>query len=1172
MTIAPSTLHTTKQLYAFLIKEGLTEQAEKVLDIYEKEKSDTYMIGFAGHFSAGKSSLINYLSGTDVLPSSPIPTSANIVNLRKGEEKAVAYNHEKHPIAKESSRDMERLKEMCKDNSQIASLSIYKSDVEFPEDVVFVDTPGVDSTEDMDRTITEGSLHVLDHLYYVVDYNHVQSEVNSSFLTELEKKGIPFTLVINQMDKHQEEEVPFTVFSSSIEKWLNGYNLQPDRIFYTSMHSDYRSSYDENGELYHHVQQKIEEREMQNHLSFVLEECEEALAEKHELYDYKSELQAYNTDTLEEAESRMQDIEQTYDEKLTSLKEQYNKRVRGFLKNAYITPAVLRDDAASFLESMQPNFKKGLLFSKDRTREERENRTEAFYRNLQKTLEKNLEWPLRDRLRELSETHSLTNEKLDQEIHNFQATIDKQLLEDVIASGAGVTGEYVLRYMEDLSKEILKVYQQETERLYKQMKTQLEEQKKRELSLSDDKEEELKKKRDLEEMVELQTRKWEEKLKALYEVYDGKEEMDAQLAEEALQSRKKEDFSSALELDTDQRLEQMEESEEEASEYQGARADIQHRAEKALSVLSDYEFLKPYHRSISEKMERIENQTFTVALFGAFSAGKSSFINALLGKDYLPTSPNPTTASINRVMAPEEGHPNETATVYFLTEEELIRSFDFLDVTSLEEIKEFDTTLLETRKSTMVQAFQAGYRQFENSLGSHMDVSVEEFATYVSEESHSVFVKAIDFYVDSAYTREGITFVDTPGADSVNDRHTDVSFDYIKEADAILFLTYFNHAFTKADAGFLRQLGRVKDSFAVDKMFFIINASDLAQNEGDLREVQSYITSQLTYYGVRHPRLHAVSSLHAKNEEREKSNFPSFERDFERFIHEDLQSMVFQSIDYDLNETLQVTDQLIEYAMSDEKEKKERFEKWSEEEESIHHVLQEEKERVDPTLITQKINKQFHYLQERQLLQLTDFFKEEVNPGTIQGNKLEVKEQLHKACDRLLKRYENELVDEIRALTLRMESFIAQVVNERATKVIEQVKQITDAKPFGENEAAIAIDTPAFTVKFTESVSDLDLGLQEYSSTKLLFEANKKEKLKDEFAEKLPDVFTEALAPVEERFETYYNREHERLLKEMLESYEEKLIKYYDNLKQSGGEEFSLEELRNLEETLKDLI
>src|SRR5699024_7217023 len=54
-------------------------------------------------------------------------------------------------------------------------------------------------------------------------------------------------------------------------------------------------------------------------------------------------------------------------------------------------------------------------------------------------------------------------------------------------------------------------------------------------------------------------------------------------------------------------------------------------------------------RDLKEKKHRLENRQLTIALFGAFSAGKSSFSNALFGEQVLPVSPNPTTAVISRI-------------------------------------------------------------------------------------------------------------------------------------------------------------------------------------------------------------------------------------------------------------------------------------------------------------------------------------------------------------------------------------------------------------------------------------------------------------------------------------------------------------------------------------------
>ncbi len=112
-----------------------------------------------------------------------------------------------------------------------------------------------------------------------------------------------------------------------------------------------------------------------------------------------------------------------------------------------------------------------------------------------------------------------------------------------------------------------------------------------------------------------------------------------------------------------------------------------------------------------------------------------------------------------------------------------------------------------------------GYEQMKENLGRLLVISFQQFHEYVANETKSCFVEWIELYYDCPLTRENIILVDTPGADSVNARHTGVAFNYIKNADAIFFVTYYNHAFSKADREFLIQLGRVKDTFSLDKMF-----------------------------------------------------------------------------------------------------------------------------------------------------------------------------------------------------------------------------------------------------------------------------------------------------------------------------------------------------------------
>src|ERR1700730_115403 len=76
--------------------------AQKLQQLYLKYKSGQLNIAFCGHFSAGKSSVINALCEYPLLPSSPIPTSANIVSIRNGQAQAY-ITHTKLPGATENS-------------------------------------------------------------------------------------------------------------------------------------------------------------------------------------------------------------------------------------------------------------------------------------------------------------------------------------------------------------------------------------------------------------------------------------------------------------------------------------------------------------------------------------------------------------------------------------------------------------------------------------------------------------------------------------------------------------------------------------------------------------------------------------------------------------------------------------------------------------------------------------------------------------------------------------------------------------------------------------------------------------------------------------------------------------------------------------------------------------
>ena len=71
-----TTISSLAGLYRLFTENKDTENSAKIRQLIEKAEAKEVQLAFCGHFSAGKSTMINHLVGQKILPSSPIPTSA----------------------------------------------------------------------------------------------------------------------------------------------------------------------------------------------------------------------------------------------------------------------------------------------------------------------------------------------------------------------------------------------------------------------------------------------------------------------------------------------------------------------------------------------------------------------------------------------------------------------------------------------------------------------------------------------------------------------------------------------------------------------------------------------------------------------------------------------------------------------------------------------------------------------------------------------------------------------------------------------------------------------------------------------------------------------------------------------------------------------------------------
>ena len=137
----------------------------------------------------------------------------------------------------------------------------------------------------------------------------------------------------------------------------------------------------------------------------------------------------------------------------------------------------------------------------------------------------------------------------------------------------------------------------------------------------------------------------------------------------------------------------------------------------------------------------IKNGKIRIAFVGQFNAGKSTLLNALIAEDLLPHDVVPTTPVVSEI---EEGDDSE-----------------FFEV--------------------------EGHEVFEG--GEETTISREQFRTLASNRTTSkgrIYLRA---RVSRTSFSPDVVLVDTPGVDSLEKAHTEITYGYLGRADAVVLVT-----------------------------------------------------------------------------------------------------------------------------------------------------------------------------------------------------------------------------------------------------------------------------------------------------------------------------------------------------------------------------------------------
>lgn len=198
---------------------------------------------------------------------------------------------------------------------------------------------------------------------------------------------------------------------------------------------------------------------------------------------------------------------------------------------------------------------------------------------------------------------------------------------------------------------------------------------------------------------------------------------------------------------------------------------------------------KPSHQ-LKILSKRLRDENLNVLVMGLFSSGKSTFINALLGKRILPTSRLPTTAVISIIKYSQNPE-----------------------------------IILYPKKGK----WEDGDEPFS--------IQVSELKKYItidneSEEKISTPFQKMELFWDLDLCKNKIEIVDSPGLDDP-DSHDTVTMEYLPLADAIIYCMSSNHPYTRKDRETIEELRNLEYSSIIFILTNFDGVEDSALLDGD---------------------------------------------------------------------------------------------------------------------------------------------------------------------------------------------------------------------------------------------------------------------------------------------------------------------------------------------------
>lgn len=219
--------------------------------------------------------------------------------------------------------------------------------------------------------------------------------------------------------------------------------------------------------------------------------------------------------------------------------------------------------------------------------------------------------------------------------------------------------------------------------------------------------------------------------------------------------------------------------------YHGNVAEV-NTALSQMGKLCDQLELKENKKAIENSRHKLKSHKFSVGIMGEFKRGKSTVINALLGREIMPADILPATATMNRVTYDLQPHA-----------------------------------------------------QVIKNDGSVIEIPVDQISDYVTKtnDENAKRAEMVDeaiVYYPCQFCQNGVDIVDTPGLND-DERMDKISEEIIPKLDAVIMVIVPGAPFSKSEAEFVRNKLMGSD---LGRLMFLVNKIDTIRPKERERAVE----------------------------------------------------------------------------------------------------------------------------------------------------------------------------------------------------------------------------------------------------------------------------------------------------------------------------------------------